>query len=245
MYISDVISSPESPDGAHNYPSRRARYQAGLDLDQVVRAGLDLLDAEGSAALSIRAVAGRLGVNPNALYNYVDSRSALEGALIERVMSDSNLDLLTGPAPWAERVLDYSLSFRESLLRHPGAAALMTTAPMNGPTALLLGEALITAITESGLSADDAARAAYALIVQAVGAIVLEVAETDGRAPLPSEQDRTALRLAALSRLPADEWPMSAATAAVAAAWNTTDQYRWAMGTVIAGIQARAGSAPA
>lgn len=241
VYINPVTTPTTSLEGAQNYPfARRQRYQAGLDLDRVVDAGLELLDEDGTAALSIRAVAGRLGVNPNALYNYVDSRAALEGALVERVMAEAHLDLLAVGRPWDERVLDYSLSFRKALLHHPGAAALMTTAPMNGPTALSLGESLIGTIAESGLSIDDAARAAYALIVQAVGAIVLEVAETDGRAPLPSEKDRTASRRQALSQLPAEDWPMTVATADVAAAWNTTDQYRWAIGTVLAGISSRA-----
>jgi len=56
----------------------------------------------------------------------------------------------------------------------------------------------------------------------------------------PDEQERTALRRAALAQLPPEDWPMTAATAEVTAAWNTTGQYRWAVGTVLAGIEARA-----
>ena len=63
------------------------------------------------------------------------------------------------------------------MLQHPAAALLIMTAPMDGPTALLVGERLIDAFTEGGLSPDDASRSSYALMVQVLGFLALEVAE--------------------------------------------------------------------
>ena len=179
----------------------------------MVDAGLAVVDEGGPDALSVRAVAARLGVNPNALYTYVASRAALEREIVERVLADSDLSLLAGAdRTWRERVLAYGSSLRLSLLRHPAVARLMMTAPMDGPTALLVGERLIGALVEGGLTPDDAARATYALIVQVLGAVALEVAETDGKPPLPPEQDRVAGRLAVFDWIDADQWPMTAAT---------------------------------
>ena len=165
-------------------------------------------------------MATRLGVNPNALYTYVESRAALERELVERVLAESEIALLAAPnRPWRVRILDYALALRTTMLRHPAVALLIMTAPMDGPTALLVGERLIEAFTEGGLEPADASRASYALMVQVLGFLALEVAETEARPPLPDERQRVAERLAALEFLDADDWPMTTATRDVTAQW--------------------------
>lgn len=223
--------APEQPAGRRG-PKR------SLGLAQVVDAALDVVDEGGPDALSVRAVAAALGVRPNALYTYVASRAALEREIVERVLSDSDIALLDGEMAWQQRVLEYATSLRTALLRHPGAARLLMTAPMDGPTALLVGERLIAAIVDGGLSASEASRASYALIVQVLGSVALEVAETDGRPPLPPENDRVAGRLAALHWLDAEQWPMTAATKEVTASWISTEQFIWSVQRLLAGIAA-------
>ncbi len=216
---------------------RRPGPRRSLSHDRVVEAGLDALDEGGSAALSIRAVAARLGVNPNAVYTYVASRSALEREIVERVLAESAPDRLTGPVEhWRERITGYAVSLRTALHRHPPVATLMMSAPMDGPSAVLIGERLIAALHDGGLPLDEAARGAYALIVQVIGFVALEVAETDGRPPLPAEDGRVAGRRAALDFLDPADWPLSAATADVAAAWVSTDQFTWSVDRLLDGI---------
>ncbi len=218
-------------------PKARRGPKRSLDLTAVVDAALAVVDEGGPDALSVRAVAGRLGVNPNALYTYVASRAALEREIVERVLGDADAGLLSAPGrTWRERVLDYGVSLRSALLRHPAVARLMMTAPMDGPTALLVGERLIGTITDGGLAPDDAARATYALIVQVLGAVALEVAETDGRPPLPPEGQRIAERRGTLEWLDAADWPMTAATRDVAAQWISTEQFIWATERLLDGI---------
>lgn len=221
---------------------RRPGPRRSLSHAQVVGAALEAIDEGGPEALSIRAVAARLGVNPNAVYTYVASRSALEREVVERVFGETDLDLLTGPAPrWRERITGYARSLRAGVLRHPPVATLMMTAPMDGPSAVLIGERLIAALRDGGLSLDDAARGTYALIVQVVGFVALEVAETDGRPPLPAEGDRVAARRTALAFLDPADWPLSAATKDVAAAWVSTDQFTWSVERLLDGIARQRG----
>ena len=92
---------------------RRRGPKRSLTLDQVVDAALDVVDEGGPEALSVRSVATRLGVNPNALYTYVESRAALERELVERVLAESEIALLAAPnRPWRSRILDYALALR-------------------------------------------------------------------------------------------------------------------------------------
>jgi AcrR family transcriptional regulator len=205
----------------------------------VVDAALAIVDEGGPSALSIRAVAGRLGVNPNAIYTYVASRAALEREVVEWVLADSDIAALGGPAPWRTRIVDYAVSLRESLLRHPAAALLMMTAPMNGPSALRVGEGVIEALVEAGVTQSDAARASYVLIVQVVGFTALEVAETDGTPPLAAESERITSRREALDPLDEAQWPRTAATKDVAAQWISTDQFIWSLDLLLDGLASR------
>lgn len=221
---------------------RRPGPRRSLDRTKVLDAAVGLLDEGGPEALSIRAVAGRLGVNPNAVYTYVASRSALEREIVERVFAESELEVLTGPAPrWRSRLVSYTRSLRSVLLRHPAVAGLLMTAPMDGPSAVLIGERVLGALRDAGLAPDDAARGTYALIVQVVGFVALEVAETDGRPPLAPEAERIAARRAALEFLDPADWPLSAATRDVAAGWISTDQFDWSVERLLDGLVQRAG----
>lgn len=225
------MSERSTPYGTRRGPGRR------LDETRVVDAALAVLDEGGASALSVRAVAGRLGVLPNALYTYVADRAALERAVAERLLAGADLTLLADPAiPPRDRIRAYALALRATLLAHPGGAALLMTAPMDGPTALQAGEQLLGALAEAGLSGDEAARGVYLLIVTVVGAVALEVAETDGRAPIAPEADRIAGRRAAMHEVPADWLPRTAAAADTIAAWIGADQLAWMVDRVLDGL---------
>jgi TetR/AcrR family tetracycline transcriptional repressor len=73
------------------------------------------------------------------------------------------------------------------------------------------------------------------LIVYVLGSVALDVAETDGRAPLPPEPGRTAQRLTAL-RLDASAYPRTAEAAPIMAAWVTTEQFSWRLDRLLDGL---------
>ncbi|MFC7448228.1 TetR/AcrR family transcriptional regulator [Rhodococcus daqingensis] len=211
-------------------PARRA-----FTRDQVVDRALEILDEGGSDALSIRSVAARLGVNPNAVYTYVASRADLEREVAERVLGQADASLLAGPtADWRDRIVAYATALRLRLLEHPAVARLLMTAPMNGPAALEVGERLLEALADGGLDPDDAARATYLVIVHVVGSVALEVAETDGRPPLAAEADRVAQRRNGFDAVDARQWPRSAAAAGVMADWISAEQFEWGLRRVLA-----------
>jgi AcrR family transcriptional regulator len=226
-----TMSETSTRDGTRRGPGRR------LDEARVVDAAIALLDEGGPAALSIRAVAGRLGVLPNALYTYVADRAALERAVAERLLAGADPAVLGDVTRTPrERMTAYARALRATLLTHPGGAALLMTAPMDGPTALLVGELLMGALEEAGCPPADAARATYLLIVTVIGAVALEVAETDGRAPIALEADRIAARRAGLTRVLPEALPHTAAAADTIAAWIGADQFDWMVRRVLDGI---------
>ena len=68
-------------------PSQRVT-SAPLTRDRVVDEALAIADADGFEALSLRAVARRLGVTPMALYRYVESSSELADLVVSRVVEE-------------------------------------------------------------------------------------------------------------------------------------------------------------
>jgi len=78
-----LIRSLELLWGGRGKPSRGPR--PGLTLERIVRAGVDVADREGLAALSMRKVAVELGVGTMSLYRYVPGKSELLDLMVDHV----------------------------------------------------------------------------------------------------------------------------------------------------------------
>ena len=80
-------------------------------------------------------------------------------------------------------------TLRELLTANAGALGLIMSGPLDGPNAMRLNETLLESFTAAGLGLDEAARAAYALQVYALGSIALESADQDAdpEAAAPSD----------------------------------------------------------
>jgi hypothetical protein len=142
--------------------------------------------------------------------------------------------------PWRERVVALALDLRAHLSAHPGAVGLMIGGPMDGPHALALNERLLELLADAGLDRTEAARASYLLIVYVFGSVALEVADHEP-GPLPPEGERMAARHSALSEIPVDHFPRSAAAADTMAGYISTDQYLWGLRRLLDGITEESG----
>jgi AcrR family transcriptional regulator len=210
-----------------------------LTEEQILDAALDLLDRGGPTAASVRGIATRVGVAPNAVYTYFPDKAAVVKGVVERLLGEVRDSAPPVPGRgWRESVEDLALALRRHLCTHPGAVPLMIGGPMDGPHALALGERLLDLLATAGLGAEDAARASYLLITYTFGAIALEVAEAHSSGPLPPEQQRIDGRLKAFATTPADVYPRSAAVAPTMAAYVSTDQYLFGLHRVLDGIEA-------
>jgi AcrR family transcriptional regulator len=222
-------------------PDKKVRRRPGprraLTEDEILDAALGLLDDGGANAASVRGIAARVGVAPNAVYTYFPDKAAVVKALVERVLGEVDHDVFADRRrPWRERVEALALELRANLSAHPGAVALMIGGPMDGPHARALNERLLELLTDAGLEHTDAARAAYLLIVYVFGSIALEVADLKQPGPLPPESERTATRNRAFAATPAGQFPRSAAAVATIAGYVSTDQYLWGLHRLLDGI---------
>jgi TetR/AcrR family tetracycline transcriptional repressor len=220
-------------------PRRRGPRRA-LTEDEILDAALGLLDDGGPDAASVRGIAARVGVAPNAVYTYFPDKAAVVKALVERLLGDVDHDVFADRSrPWRERVEALALDLRAHLSAHPGAVSLMIGGPMDGPHARALNERLLELLADVGLDPTDAARASYLLIVYVFGSIALEVADVHQPGPLPSESERVAGRELAFSAIPPDAFPHSAAAATAMAEYVSKEQYLWGLRRIMDGIAPR------
>ena len=218
---------------------------------EILAAAFDLLETKGFAAVSVRGVAGTLGITPTALYTYYPSKRALLRGMIEHLLARLDFGEADGDVR-AEatgattdhavraRLVRLVLSLRELLTGHAGALELIMSGPLDGPNAMRLNEALLDSFSACGLALDDAARAAYALQAFALGSIALESAEVDVEADAATSEPLI-MADAAGAALWTDlaRFPLSEQTAVVAAERTSTGQFVWGVERLLAGLLAR------
>ena len=209
---------------------------------EILDVAFDLLEAKGFAAVSVRGVASGLGLTPTALYTYYPSKNALLRGMVEQLLARLDQNVVTptelGVAAARARLLGLALRLRELLTGHAGALGLIMSGPLDGPNAMRLNETLLESFMSAGLGLDDAARAAYALQVYALGSIALESADLDAEADAAASADRPLMTDAAGTALWTDlaTFPLSEQTAAVVAQHNSTAQFTWGVERLLDGL---------
>lgn len=102
-----------------------------LDRQQVVDEALRLLDDEGLDALSLRTLAGRLGVQAPTLYWHIANKAELLDALADAIMDEAIRDVPEPRDDGVEWLLGALTALRAALLRHRDGARLVSGSRMS------------------------------------------------------------------------------------------------------------------
>lgn len=198
-----------------------------LELSQIADAALAVIDREGLAGLSMRAVAAELGVGTMSLYRYVESREALEIAVVDRVLGEVDVGS-SGGASWKVRVTDVLVGARGRVAAHPNVIPLLVSAGTTRSGALLsCGEAVLGALGAAGLDAEERAIAFRTLIAYLIGAVQVEhYGPVAGR------------RTDELAAVPTSAYPAVVRTAESARKLTGEQVFRRGLAMVLAGIGA-------
>lgn len=152
---------------------RKGTREQGLTRAQIVRAAVELLDAEGLDALSMRKLAARLGAGATSLYWHVANKDEL----IELVMDEVYAGVvLPEAADWRETASAFAYAMRQAVFDHPWSASLIGTVPGLGPNALTAADRLMGAFMRAGFEGVDVDFAMTAVVSYTLGATIPEVA---------------------------------------------------------------------
>lgn len=155
---------------------------------------MELADSEGIAALTIRALAARLGVRPMSLYHHVANKDALLDALIEQAYA-----AMERPDPavsdWRGELARRTRSVRDVLLDHPWAISLLETRTTpERPATLGHHESVLATLLAGGCPPAVAARA-YVLLDSYVYGFVLQEVTMPSTDPHSESADELAATL--------------------------------------------------
>jgi TetR/AcrR family transcriptional regulator, tetracycline repressor protein len=104
-----------------------------LDRQQVIGEALRLVDDGGLDALSLRTLAGRLGVQAPTLYWHIGSKAELLDALADAIMDDA-IQAIPESRPednWADWLLTALIELRGAMLRHRDGARIVSGARLS------------------------------------------------------------------------------------------------------------------
>jgi AcrR family transcriptional regulator len=145
-----------------------------LTRDRIVRTATELIEREGSEALSMRRVAAELGVAVMSLYNHLPSKAALLDAVAERILGD--MIVADDPAAdWTERARSLVHAFRKVAREHPRSITLVLTRKVDAPSGLRPVEHALAIAADAGFDGRTSVRIMRALLAYAVGAQMREV----------------------------------------------------------------------
>lgn len=169
-----------------------------LTREAILDAALDLADERGLAAVSMRAVAQRVGVTAMALYPYIGNKEALLDGLVDRLLA-SLLPVDGGTGDWRDRLRRGGRAVRALARRHPSAYPLLLARPAVTPDAVRVVDWIYSLLLEAGVPPRDVPRLERLLSTFVLGYATSEV---NGRFSVGTLNPR-----ARRAQFPADEVP--------------------------------------
>lgn len=137
--------------------------QRSLGRDEIVAAAISLADESGPAALTMKAVADRLGsYSPMALYRYVYSKEGLVDLMLDTVTVE--IPVPAQPSgDWREDLRALATSTRQMITGHPWYALLIHTRAPAGPRMMRRIEFMLAVLIDEG--ATPSAAMTYAALI--------------------------------------------------------------------------------
>ena len=216
--------------------------QRSLGRAEIVAAAIGLADEAGPEALTMKAVAARLGsYSAMALYRYVYSKDGLVDLMLDAAAGEIPLPGRPGPG-WREDLWELATRTRQMIRRHPWYAVLFHTRPPVGPHLLRRLEFVLAVLTSRGATVADAMTYAALLDRHVLGSGLQDAEEASMNRRYGLDSDAgLAAGLAAVHRLAAasGEYPWLTRWLTQPAGPATGEQFELGLGFLLDGIASR------
>ncbi|WP_069161700.1 TetR/AcrR family transcriptional regulator [Nocardia altamirensis] len=198
-----------------------------LTQEDLSAAALAVIDRDGLAALTMRAVAKELGLATMGLYRYVADREALEILVVDRIFADIEATL-PPEMPWRERISTLLQRMCAAVSKHPETVPLVLRHRQSTAASLGLIETMLSALTEGGFVGRDRLIAQRTLIAFLFGFL-----QNEHYASLAGPGTAT------MAHLAVEDYPLVAATAAQARTIPASEEFRDGLAVVLRGLAPR------
>jgi AcrR family transcriptional regulator len=150
---------------------RQQRPRGTITKEAVVNAALEVVDRVGVGALTIRAVARRVGAPPMSLYTHFANKEELidlmYGEVARRLYTDA------GHARWQDELAALAERIHGTLLEHPRWIPLLSRPAL--PVSLPVRERVLRLMTETGKAPEEALSVLHAVGLVAIGQALVDL----------------------------------------------------------------------
>ncbi|MFF5294498.1 TetR/AcrR family transcriptional regulator C-terminal domain-containing protein [Paractinoplanes globisporus] len=167
-------------------PERRKPGRPPIPRERIVDTALAIVDEHGADALTLRALADRLGASTATLYRHVSGRAELIGLVIDRMLGGARLPDEGGE--WQVVLRDGFTAVFTTLTEHRRVAGLLVEQFPAGPNAIAFRERILGVLLRDGFSPDEAA-----LTVATLGRFTLGFAMQSAAHELTREEANSAI----------------------------------------------------
>lgn len=142
-----------------------------LSRDRVLRAAVEIADADGLDAVTMRRIGEALDAEAMSLYYHVANKNDLLDGIVDVLMAELNeaVDRLVVVNDWKAAMRHRILTARAVLLRHPWAPRLLESRTTMRPAVVIYHDRLVGLMRSGGFSYDLAHHALHALGSRALG----------------------------------------------------------------------------
>jgi AcrR family transcriptional regulator len=226
------MAPPKSPG------ARTRTGKAPLTKELVLTSALEIVDAEGLEALTMRRLGQALDRDPMSLYRHAENRAALLDGVSELVLNE--LSVHPEDPDWKAQLRHIAHALRALALQHPNVVPLLVTRPLSTPLGLRpLGtlrplEQILSLLAGAGFEPNDALHVYRAYYGFLYGHILNELQEF----VVDPEENEAILRLG-LHRLPAKEFPRLRSLAPALADYDGEAELDQGLTILLSGLEAQ------
>jgi AcrR family transcriptional regulator len=171
-----------------------------LDRERILLAAIAIADEHGVAAVTMRAVASRLGVEAMSLYNHVAGKEDILDGMVDLVIRE--IDLPAEVDDWREAMRRRAVSAHQVFERHPWVPPLLDSRQSSGPSRLQYYDWVLGTLMGAGFSVEGAAHAFSLLDSYIYGFAIQQSNFSAGGDASPEEMAE-----AILGAIPVEEYP--------------------------------------
>ena len=219
--------------------NRQTARREPLTKDRIIEAALQVMDAEGLDAVTMRRIGRELGVEAMSLYNHVEDKDDILNGVTERVMAAFEYSAPTGD--WAEDARAMAREWRRLLGMHPSVCQLLAERhkPLEGLASFRAMDAALGLLRGAGLSNRDAAQAFNAL-----GSYILGYVTMEQGLMLGNDEDHARQHELAMEALQGSGLDNVVACLPHFADCNTDQQFEFGLDLIFRGIRAGVAGTP-
>lgn len=190
---------------------------------RLATAALAVIDREGLDALTMRTVAGELGMATMSVYRYVADRAELEALVVDHVLAE--VDVSPPDGDWRVQIATLLARLRGAVTSHPGTVPLLLRHRHSSPASLRWIEATLGVLTSAGFRGRDRVVAQRTVV-----SFLLGVLQNEYYGPLSGTGTAT------MARLSTEDYPLLAETAAEARTLAADEEFRRGLDVVLRGL---------